>query len=228
LAAGDLQDLSVIVPTLDASATLAPTLAAVAGTVRETIVVDGGSRDDTVSVARSSGARVISTAKGRGTQLAEGARAASGDWLMFLHADSVPEQGWQKQIGGFIRDPANNERATVFKFAVDIDRRLARRMERNVAWRSRVLGLPYGDQGLVISRAFYDSLGGFRDIPIMEDVDLVRRIGRGRLAILDITMTTSGVRYRHTGIVVRGLRNLTCLGMYFLGVSPRVIARLYG
>lgn len=223
-----LQEVSLVIPTLNASATLPETLAVVAGAARETIVVDGGSRDETVDIARSAGATLISTNRGRGTQLAAGARAAGGDWLMFLHADSVPQPGWEDRLAEFTSDPANRERAAVFRFAIDIDLRLARRMERNVAWRSRVLGLPYGDQGLVIGRAFYDSLGGFRDIPIMEDVDLVRRVGRRRLVILDATMTTSGVRYRRKGIIARSLRNLTCLGMYFLGIPPRMIARLYG
>ena len=97
-----------------------------------------------------------------------------------------------------------------------------------MAWRSRALALPYGDQGLLINRRFYDALGGFRALPIMEDVDMVRRIGRRRLVMLAPTMVTSGARYRRWGVTVRGLRNLTCLGLYFLGLPPRAIARLYG
>jgi rSAM/selenodomain-associated transferase 2 len=196
--------------------------------VRETIIADGGSSDETVRIAGSAGATVIAAPKGRGTQLAQGARAATGDWLMFLHADSVPVPGWAERLSEFIAEPLNQDRAAVFQFATDIQGRLARRMERNVAWRSRVLGLPYGDQGLVISRDAYDAVGGYRDIPIMEDVDLVRRIGRQHLTMLNATMMTSGVRYRRHGIIGRSARNLTCLGMYFLGVSPRLIARLYG
>lgn len=223
-----LRQLSVIVPTLDAGASLASALASVSGHVGETIVVDGGSVDDTRRIAESAGARVIDAKRGRGTQLDAGALAARSDWFLFLHADSRPEPGWQAVLGDFLGDPANAERAGVFRFAVDLDRPLARSMERYVAWRTRVLGLPYGDQGLVISRKFYDAVGGFRDIPIMEDVDLVRRIGRQRLVLIDCAMTTSGARYERAGIIARSLRNLTCLAMYFLGVPPRMIARFYG
>jgi hypothetical protein len=101
-------------------------------------------------------------------------------------------------------------------------------MERIVSWRSRALGLPYGDQGLVIHRDFYNALGGFQALPLMEDVDLVRRIGKRRLHVLDATATTSAKRYQRTGYTRRAALNLLCLSLYFLRVPPRLIARLYG
>ena len=113
-----LDALSLVIPTLNASATLPATLSAVGGLVRETIMVDGGSRDETVSIARSAGAHVVTANRGRGIQLAAGARAANGDWLMFLHADSVPGPGWVERLGEFIADPVNRERAAVFRFAI--------------------------------------------------------------------------------------------------------------
>ncbi|MDA0221230.1 MAG: glycosyl transferase family 2, partial [Proteobacteria bacterium] len=95
-------------------------------------------------------------------------------------------------------------------------------------WRARRFGLPYGDQGLLIARDFYETLGGFRPLPIMEDVDLVRRIGKARLTTLQGHVTTSAARYRRSGYTVRMLRNLACLTLYFAGLPPRLIARLYG
>jgi hypothetical protein len=101
-------------------------------------------------------------------------------------------------------------------------------LERLVAWRVRTLALPYGDQGLLIRRDFYRSLGGFRPWPLMEDVDLVRRIGRHRLTVLRSAARTSAERWRRGGWKRRSLRNLGCLTLYFLGVPPRLIAHLYG
>jgi hypothetical protein len=103
----------------------------------------------------------------------------------------------------------------------------ARLLERAVALRVRWLRLPYGDQGLLISRALYEAVGGYHPLPLMEDVDLVRRIGRGRLRVLDVAAVTSAERWRRDGWLGRSLRNLSCLALYTLGVSPERIARLY-
>jgi hypothetical protein len=125
-------------------------------------------------------------------------------------------------------EPANADGAAVFRFATDLDGRFARSFERTVNWRGRVLGLPYGDQGLLIRRALLREIGGVKPLPIMEDVDLIKRLGRDRLTILGVSAVTSGERYRRHGLLPRVARNLTCLGLYHLGVSPSVIARLYG
>ncbi len=218
--------LSVIIPTLNAAATLGATLASLDG-VPEVIVADGGSSDRTREVARQSGARIVNSEKGRGRQLAAGAEAASGDWLLFLHADTTLEDGWKRAVDGHIADPANERRAATFRFALDDGSAEARRLERMVAWRAGTLGLPYGDQGLLIQRNFYGSLGGFRPLPLMEDVDLVRRIGRRRLVTLPVAARTSAKRWRDEGWVNRSLRNVTCLSLYFLGVSPRLLQRIY-
>ncbi len=219
--------LSVVIPTLDAARTLPRALEAVVAPFVEVIVADGGSRDGTVELARQEGATVIAAPRGRGTQLDAGARAARADWLMFLHADSAPVLGWGKEVGAFMADPANAARAGYFRFALDDDSEPAGRLERLVAWRCRRLGLPYGDQGLVIGRAFYERLGGYKPIPLMEDVELVRRIGRARLVPFETAAVTSAARYLHGGYVRRPVRNLACLGLYFAGVPPKMIARLY-
>jgi len=194
----------------------------------EIVVADGGSVDDTPAVAAAAGAKLVAGARGRGSQLAAGAAAATREWLLFLHADCTPEPGWAEAVAVFIARPRAAERAGYFDLALDDHAAAARRLERVVAWRCRILALPYGDQGLLISRALYDAVGGFAPLPLMEDVDLVRRLGRRRLARIDARCVASARRYRREGYWRRPLRNLLCLSLYFAGMPPERIARLYG
>jgi rSAM/selenodomain-associated transferase 2 len=198
-----------------------------AGLVGECIVVDGGSRDLSAEIARAQGATVVSTRPGRGGQLAFGAASALGEWLLFLHADTRLAPGWSRAAAAFIADDAHHRRAAYLRYRLDDPAPAARRLEALVAWRCRAFALPYGDQGLLISAALYREIGGFRPLPLMEDVDLVRRLGRRRLVPLAAAAVTSAERYRRGGYVARPLRNLGCLALYFLGVPPRLILRLY-
>lgn len=219
--------ISIVIPTFNAAKGIAATLMCLQGKPSEIIVADGGSTDETVPMARNMGATILHAERGRGNQLVAGAKAAHGDWLLFLHGDTCLESKWDESVDAFVCEPSNTWRAAVFNFAVDDEAPQARTLEARVRWRTRFFGLPYGDQGLLISRKFYDALGGYRPLPLMEDVDLVRRIGRGRLSILPVRAITSAERWRQDGWRRRSLRNLTCLTLYMMGVSPRMIARLY-
>lgn len=222
--------LTIVIPTLDAAATLPATLAALAGAPpgSEIVVVDGGSRDGTPAIAARLGCRVVAAPRGRGPQLAAGADAASHEWLMFLHADTRPAPGWADAVAAFIADRASLDRAGYFRFALDDGTPAARRLERAVAWRCRRLALPYGDQGLLVHRALYRAVGGYRPLVLMEDVDIVRRLGRARLRAIAHDAVTSAERWRRQGYLRRSARNLVCLGAWFLGVDPARIARFYG
>jgi rSAM/selenodomain-associated transferase 2 len=220
-------ELGVVIPALNAAHRLPATLAALAGHVAEIIVVDGGSIDGTKDLARTAGARVLSAPRGRGAQLAAGATASRLPWLLLLHADTLPGPGWVEAAEAFMADPASACRAAYFRFALDDESPEARRLERQVAWRCRALALPYGDQGLLVRADTLAAAGGIRPIPIMEDVDLVRRLGRARLVGLDAPFVTSAERWQREGWRARSARNLFCLALWFAGVPPARIARLY-
>ena len=222
--------LTIIIPTLNVAAGLSETLASINNSHElpwEIIVVDGGSVDETRKIATAANAVVVDAPRGRGQQLAAGARAARGDWLLFLHADTRLAGEWSQAFASFMADPASTRRAGYLRFALDDEASAARRLEAAVYWRNRMLGLAYGDQGLLIGRAFYRELGGYRQVPLMEDVNLVRRIGWRRLVMLDAEAVTSAEKYRREGYRRRVFRNALCLALYALGVPPRLLVSLY-
>ena len=216
--------LSVIIPTLNAEGHLAACLERMKG-ADEIVVVDGGSTDETVSVVKQYQVRCLSAPKGRGSQLRAGAEAARGDWLLFLHADTLPDPSWPAAVAAHVTAHPNRSAYFILRLADRVWQ--ARAVERAVAARSAVLGLPYGDQGLLVPRTLYEEVGGYRPLPLMEDVDLVRRIGSRRLVALEAEAWTSAERWRRDGWVRRSARNLACLGLYSVGVAPERIAKLY-
>lgn len=220
-----LADLTIVVPALNAGEALARLLDDLQGC--HTIVVDGGSTDDTASVARRHGAEVVQAAKGRGTQLAKGAEQVTTNWLLFLHSDTTLGKGWREIVASFMTDVSNRSRVAVFTFRLDDEGRWPRLVEKVVKWRTLKFGLPYGDQGLLIHRSLYDEIGGYASHPLMEDVDIARRLGRRRIVLLPTEAVTSARRYQRDGYLRRTLRNLTCLMMYLAGVPPARLLRFY-
>ncbi|GMG84924.1 TIGR04283 family arsenosugar biosynthesis glycosyltransferase [Paralimibaculum aggregatum] len=222
--------LTVIIPTIDAADRLSPTLAAltegvVDGLVRELVIADGGSTDGIEALAEGVGARLVRAPRGRGTQLHAAARSTETPWLLFLHADTVPAPGWSAAVAAHMA--LEPDKAGWFRLAFDSSATMARVTAGWANLRSRVFGLPYGDQGLLIPRALYDETGGYRSIPLMEDVALARAIGRRRMAAIEAVATTSAGRFVAEGWFRRGWRNLTTLALYFAGVSPERLARRY-
>jgi len=228
--------ISVVIPTLNAEAGLTATFTAlvpatVQGLIREVIIADGGSSDATAEIADVAGAKFIRSENGRGAQLAAGADEARSKWLLFLHADTVLQTGWESEAAKFMERVDMGDRppaAAAFSFALDDFGAKPRVLEAIVGLRCALFNLPYGDQGLLIPKQLYNSIGGYRSLPLMEDVDLVRRLGRKRLVMMRSKAVTSAERYKSDGYIPRVARNAACLSLYYLRVPPGKIVRLYG
>jgi rSAM/selenodomain-associated transferase 2 len=223
--------LSIIIPVRNGGPRLANCLAAlvpgaVDGLLRQVIVVDGGSTDASVGLARDMGADVIETAPGRGRQLAAGVSAAKHEWLLLLHGDTVLEDRWVDAVHSHIRTHGQ-DRAGWFRLAFDRGGQNARRVAALANWRAATFGLPYGDQALLVNRSLLTSVGGIAPLLLMEDVDLVRRIGRDRLLRLDAVAETSASKFEAGGWWFVPVRNLMLLGLFLCGISPQRLARLY-
>jgi len=220
--------ISLVIPTLNAEPVLGVTLASLiegisAGLIRELVVTDGGSSDETLFIAREAGAEIIKGAAGRGGQLRRGADAAKGEWLLFLHADTQLSAGWSEIVQKHVEShtgPAS------FQLQFDTAGVMARFVAGWANFRTRFFGLPYGDQALLIRREDYDAVGGYPDIPLMEDVALVRALPQ-RVRILPAAAKTGASRYQAEGWLRRGARNLIVLTRYFLGADPEKLSRSY-
>jgi uncharacterized protein len=219
--------ISVIIPALNEEKCIGRTLQSLQqGAGVEVIVVDGGSADDTVRQAKAAGARVMVAAGGRACQLNVGAQAAPGDILFFLHADTLAPPGFDRAMRAALQDP--RVAAGAFRLGIRGASAGLRLVEHLANWRSRWLGLPYGDQGLFVRADLFRELGGFPELPIMEDYVMVRRLGRrGRLVTLPLAVATSGRRWQSLGIWRTTLINQMMIIGYSLGVEPAVLARWY-
>ena len=194
----------------------------------ETVVVNGDPNDDTIDQiqARYPDVRWTTSSPGRGRQMNAGAALSTGRWILFLHADSCPDPGWLEEIREVDIDQSVVGGAFVFRLCSSV--RIARLLEWGVALRVFCFGLPYGDQGLVIRRTVFNELGGFETLPIMEDVDLVRRLKRrGQLARFQTPMRVSARRWEQDGWVRRTCLNIFLFGLYCFGVAPDRLVRYY-
>lgn len=219
--------LSVIIPALNEGAGIALTVAAVAALrPLEILVVDGGSQDDTAVRAASAGARVLVSAPGRATQMNAGAARARGEVLLFLHADArLPPTAMDDVAGALAVAGTVGGR---FNVRLDHPGVLYRVIEAAMNTRSRLSGIVTGDQALFLTRRAFDALGGYAEIPLMEDIELSRRVKRiGRLACLKSVALASARRWERQGPWRTILLMWTLRALYALGVSPTRLARAY-
>jgi rSAM/selenodomain-associated transferase 2 len=218
--------LSVIMPTLNAESGLRHALPPLAagletGLIRELVISDGGSEDATLRIADAAGAEIVTGPPSRGGQLRRGATAARGEWFLFLHADSILPPGWPDMVAAHMA--RGGPAAFVLRF--DAGGMAGAMVAGWANMRSRLFSLPYGDQGLLVSRADYEAAGGYPDIPLMEDVAISRALPR--ITLLPGKVTTSAERYRRDGWIRRGAGNIWQLLRYLAGADPENLARRY-
>jgi uncharacterized protein len=220
--------ISIIIPAINEAGNIAKTIKSIGpGDKKEVIVVDGGSNDDTVSIAKSLGARVLIGSPPRARQMNRGAVHATGDVLVFLHADTRLPKKFEDYIFNSFKHPEMV--AGAFQLRIDSPVPGLRLIERLANWRSRFLNMPYGDQAVFLSSRLFLYLGGFPDIPIMEDFELIRRLQKqGRIVTLHVPVFTSPRRWHNFGILKTTLINQLVIAAYVMGIAPEVIARWYG
>jgi rSAM/selenodomain-associated transferase 2 len=217
--------LAVIMPTLNEAAALPATLAALQG-AHEIIVADGGSTDQSCAIAEAAGARVLHLSPPRATQLNAAAASCDADAILFLHADTHVPVGWQKEIERLLS--RSDTALGAFSLGIASATRSEAIVARAANLRSRWRSLPYGDQGLFLRKDLFDELGGFPDVPIMDDYILVQHAQkRGAIVTSDLVAMTSNRRWRRLGVWRTSWRNLIVVVGYRLGVSLDRLQRYY-
>ena len=222
-----LNVISVIIPTLNEAANIAATIrSAGQGGEVEVIVADGGSTDATAAIVRDLGIRLVESLPGRALQMNTAARLAGGDILLFLHADTRLPEGYPRAVRRTLRLPFVS--AGAFSLLIDARRASMRFVAYWANWRSRVLGTPYGDQAIFLSAETFHDIGGYPEMPIMEDFELIRRLSRmGRVVTVPQRVTTSARRWVNMGVLRTTVLNQLIVVSYLLGASPRRLARWY-
>jgi rSAM/selenodomain-associated transferase 2/rSAM/selenodomain-associated transferase 1 len=219
--------ISIIIPAFNEADTITGTLSPLAHRDGvEVIVVDGGSTDDTADLAASLGAKVMIASPSKAVQMNAGAAVAAGNVFLFLHADTqLPKKFEEAVIEGLQQTGAA---AGAFQLRIDSDRRSLRWIERVANWRSRRLQAPYGDQAIFLTKALFQKIGGFADMPIMEDYELIRRLRKkGKIVILPESVRTSPRRWLNFGIFRTWLVNQLIICGFYLGIAPQRLADWY-
>lgn len=228
--------LTVVVPALNEAAALPALLAALRtglrGVPHEVVIADGGSTDATAAAAPAAGARVVAAPRGRGRQLAAGAEAAAGDALWFLHADARPDAPLLAEVAGLAQAHGAGRPLTAAyagRLAIDAPGLAYRALAAGANLRTRLARLPYGDQGLLLSRAHYRAAGGYPPWPLMEDVALARALRAAGVPVrlLGGRVSVSARRWERDGVVRRTVGNLGLLARFLAGADPEALARRY-
>ncbi|MBF2016227.1 MAG: TIGR04283 family arsenosugar biosynthesis glycosyltransferase [Rivularia sp. T60_A2020_040] len=219
--------ISIIIPTLNESKNIKATLASTQKSTNiEIIVVDGGSEDNTVDIAQSPGVKVIKSCKNRAYQMNTGAMNATGDILLFLHADTLLPANFDEMIRIGLQQPKTV--AGAFSLRINAPQTGLRLVEWGVKFRSKWLQMPYGDQGIFITKKIFNDIGGFPELPIMEDFELIRNLKRlGKITLIPVPVITSPRRWLKKGVWQTTLINQIVIIAYFLGVSPKIIRSWY-
>jgi rSAM/selenodomain-associated transferase 2 len=222
--------ITIVIPVLNDAAALASLLPTIpADPDLEVIVVDGDeARDPTMDALRErySSVEWMRSAPGRGLQMNRGARRARGRWLVFLHADTRLGAGWSSLLRRLDEQPRTVGGS--FRFVLDSPAPWARWIEWGVRIRVRLFDLPYGDQALFVRRTVFEELGGYQELPLMEDVDFIRRLRRrGGLEHADVPALTSARRWERDGWVRRTLENWMLVALFLAGLPPERLARRY-
>ncbi|MEO0342216.1 MAG: TIGR04283 family arsenosugar biosynthesis glycosyltransferase [Pseudomonadota bacterium] len=220
--------ITVVIPTLNAAEALKRSLPPLVkgtteGLIHAVIFADGGSNDALAAIAEESGVEIISSSPGRGTQLKLACEAVLSDWILVLHSDTILPQDWTDHVKQALSVP---DRAHVFRLTFDAKGFWPSLVASWANWRTRWLNLPYGDQALLIHRRLYKKVGGYSDIPLMEDVAIAKALGQ-KINLMAATVTTSASRYTQDGWLKRGGKNIGLLVRYKLGADPKTLARRY-
>jgi rSAM/selenodomain-associated transferase 2 len=227
-----LERISIIIPVLNEAANVQKAIdSALFSNNTEIIVVDGGSTDETSQVAQATGVMVISSPAGRAQQMNLGAKVATGDILVFLHADSLLPSGFDELIRSVLNgseQPGKPVIAGAFTLQIDAPQPQLRWVEWGVNIRSRFCQMPYGDQAIFLRTAMFRSIGGFNELPIMEDFELIQRLKKqGEIVIIKNPVLTSARRWLQKGILQTTMINQLMILGYLIGVSPKRLRQLY-
>lgn len=218
--------VSIIIPTLNEAETISSLLEQIqASQPHEIIITDGGSTDDTTALAKATGARTISSQKGRAKQMNLGASSASGEFLLFLHADTIPPRDFHKIISEILNRPGTS--AGAFSFQLDDEIGAASLIEKLVSIRCKLFGTPYGDQGLFLRRTLFEEIGGFPEWPVLEDLGIVRALRRhGKVRLAPEPAITSSRRWKKGGTIRTFLKHQAMLAGFSLRIPTRFLARI--
>ncbi|XHU96423.1 MAG: TIGR04283 family arsenosugar biosynthesis glycosyltransferase [cyanobacterium endosymbiont of Rhopalodia gibba] len=220
--------ISIIIPVLNEETFIVKTLNNLQiNEAIEVIVVDGGSKDNTVQLVRNMGVKIIQlTQASRSLQMNQGALLATGNILLFLHADTILPQGYDE----LILNSFSNSKIVggAFKLKIDLPLFSLRLIEILVNWRSQIFSIPYGDQGIFVKTLVFREIGGFTNFPIMEDFEFIQKLNkRGKIVIVSAKVVTSGRRWQKLGVVKTTLINQLIILGYYLGVPPKKLAQWY-